>query len=71
MVAVVGCVPTRSPEFSGGAVAAVRGFYDHRLTGYQGISASGRLLPATLRAQLTTQVGQGVDTHPYGPDVLV
>ncbi len=70
MVAVVGCVPTRSSEFSGGAVAAVRGFDDHRLTGYQGISDERRLLPATLRAQLTTQVGHGLGTHPYGPDAL-
>ncbi|EOY46796.1 hypothetical protein SLI_2081 [Streptomyces lividans 1326] len=67
VVAVWGAVRSSSapvvPGVVGGAVAAVPGFFSHRSTGYQRISASGRWLPATLRARPDTQVGRSPFPH--------
>ncbi|CAM5276705.1 hypothetical protein SVIOM342S_05427 [Streptomyces violaceorubidus] len=68
VVAVWGAVRSSSapvvPGVVGGAVAAVPGFFSHRSTGYQRISASGRRRPATLRARPDTQVGPSRFPHP-------
>src|SRR5262249_28456923 len=57
VVAVCRAVRLPSWSFRGGAVAAVRGLHAHRSTGYQGISAAERWLPATLRTHVGTDMG--------------
>src|SRR5262249_15124801 len=62
----LGCGPAAPPKIFGGAVAAVRGFVSHRSTGYQRISAGEGLLPATLRAQVTTDTRPSPLPHSFG-----